>query len=812
MTSRPTLTARRSLIAGAAVLCLAGLPAAPATATADQDRSTRAASKDVTSTVGTSKDRVPTSRRAVAGLEKPVTIDIDRWGIPHISAGTTEDAFLAQGFHAARDRLFQIDLSHRRGLGKLSEVFGEKYLEQDRAARLFLYRGDMDREWNSYGPDAKRIATKFATGVNAYIDWLEAHPEELPPEFTALDYRPDRWKPEDIVRIRTHALVDGLEDEVDRAKLACAGALGLDDLRMRRQPRHDTTVPQGSDTCLPKDILTTYKLATQPVEFTGDIAKPLRLTPTEGAETPAREGSNNWTISPRRTATGRPILANDPHRVHGAPSLRYVAHLMAPGMNVIGGGEPALPGISIGHNDAIAFGLTIFGTDAQDLYSYDLDSSGTRYRYRGGWEKIRTETETIPVRGGAPQARQVSFTRHGPVIHLDRATKKAFAVRSVWSEPGTSAYFASIGYMRARSWPEFLTALKRWGAPGENQVYADTAGNIGWKAAAFAPRRVGYDGLLPVPGDGRYDWNGFVPNDKLPQVFNPPSGFFATANQFNLAPGTPPKDVTSYEWSGPDRHRRIVDVLSGQPRHTLRDSQRLQRDATSPRAQLLLSLVRPLSSADPTTTTALDLMSGWRGTESLGSVPAMLFENYWQPQLNRAVRDALVPKDKRALVPTIDWLVVEDVLKNPGKHLGDNAQARRDEILLRTLTDAYRAATAELGPMRANTWGYRGNAVEMKHPLSKVDPRLNVGPFAIPGSSTTPIASGRASYKEVIDVGNWDASTTINTPGQSGDPRSPHYRDLAPIWARGDYVPMLYSRAAIDKNTTQRIVLMPERR
>ncbi|GMA38775.1 penicillin acylase family protein [Mobilicoccus caccae] len=750
------------------------------------------------------------THRTVAGLEKKVTIDVDRWGIPHIFAESTNDVFLAQGFNAARDRLFQIDLSHRRGLGKLSEVFGDKYLEQDRAARLFLYRGDMDAEWASYGPGAKQIATKFAAGINAYIDWLKDNPDQLPPEFEALGYTPDRWTPEDIVRIRTHALVDGLEDEVGRAKLACENALGLDDLRMKREPSTTTSVPAGLDPCLPKDVLGVYEDATKSVKFTGDLENPLEFTAAGDAAEP--DGSNNWVVSPRRSATGRAVLANDPHRVHQAPSLRYVAHLSAPGMNVIGGGEPALPGISIGHNGSIAFGLTIFGTDAQDLYTYDLDETGTKYRYKGGWEDIRTETEKIGVRGGAPVTKDVSFTRHGPVVHVDKAKRKAYAIRSVWSDPGTSAYFASIGYMRANNWSEFVAALRRWGAPGENQVYADAKGNIGWKAAAFAPRRTGYDGLLPVPGDGRYEWNGYIPSENLPEVYNPRQGWFATANQFNLPPNTPREDVTAYEWSYPDRHRRISHVLSRQPQHTLEDSKALQHDVVSTRAQWLTRLIRPLESDDPTTTAALDLMSGWNGSEHLGSVQAMLFEKYWEERLNHAVRDVLVPEDKRKLVEDVDWLVVEDVLKHPKKYtstLGADPEAARDRILLATLTDAYTKALSERGAVSEKTWGYEGNKVTMNHPLGKHDGRLDVGPFAIPGSSTTPIASGRASYKQVIDVGNWDASWVMNTPGQSGDPASKHYRDLAEPWSKGEYVPMLYSRKAIEKHTTQRIVLSP---
>lgn len=775
------LACRRAGLVVAALVAFTGAVAAPASA------------------------KPPASVIEVEGLQRPVTIDIDRWGVPHIFAQTTNDVFLAQGFNAARDRLFQIDLSHRRGLGRLSEVFGPEYTEQDRAARLFLYRGDMDAEWAAYGPDAKRIATQFAAGVNAYIDWLERHPQELPREFSMLDYRPERWRPEDVVRIRTHALVSGLSGEVQRARLACAGGLDLDPLRVRLQPDHVPVMPEGLDPCLPDDVLDVYELATQSVRFTGDAASPLAFESRDGGD-----GSNNWTVSPTRTTSRRPILANDPHRAQQTPSLRYIAQLSAPGLNVIGAGEPALPGISIGHNESIAFGLTVFGIDAQDLYIYDLDDTNQRYRYRRGWEPLRTIRERIAVRGGDVREAELQYTRHGPVIYVDEAEHKAYAVRSVWSHPGTSAYFASIAYMRARNWEQFLAAMARWGTPGENQVYADVKGNIGWKAGGLTPRRSGYDGLLPVPGDGRYEWSGFVPSSRLPQVFNPREGFFATANQFNLPAGTRPQDVTSYEWSGPDRHRRIVDVLSQSPRHSLQDSARLQTDVVSPRAQALLALLRPLRSDDPLTAEALSFMSRWDGSQHLGSPHATLYQRYWESRLNAAVKAALVPPARRGLFGSVDWLVVMDVLRDPGRWLGENAAAARDEILKSSLRAAYAAAQSALGA-DTSAWGYTGNLRTMPHPLGTLDPSLNVGPFAIPGSGTTPIASGNASYRQVIDVGRWDRSLAINNPGQSGRPDSGHYRDLAPIWSRGEYFPMLYSREAVERHTESRVILTPNR-
>ncbi|MGH3384464.1 MAG: penicillin acylase family protein [Nocardioidaceae bacterium] len=785
-------TRRLATIAGTAVLAAAlAAPVAPAA--------------PVSSAVEPAAEPAADQVIPVAGLDQPVTINVDTWGVPHVYAESNEDVFFGQGFNAARDRLFQIDLWRRRGLGRLAQAFGPQYVEQDRAARLFLYRGDMQDEWDAYGEDSEQIATQFTEGVNAYIDWLKKHPAALPPEFRMLDYLPEKWAPEDVVRIRTHALVSGLSAEINRAELACAGRLDLDALRKRLEPDHTTQVPEGLDPCLPENVKDVYDLATQTVRFTGDADRPLAFE--RPAEEAFEEGSNNWTVSGDRTSTGRPILANDPHRAQQTPSLRYITHLSSPDLDVIGAGEPALPGISIGHNESIAFGLTIFGIDAQDLYVYDLNQDNTRYRYQDGWEPFTNVRERIRVRDGRTEIGQLQYTRHGPVVYVDEVKHQAYAVRSTWSSPGTSAYFASIGYMRAQNWDEFRDTLTRWGAPGENQVYADVEGNIGWKPGGFAPKRIGYDGLLPVPGDGRYEWDRFMTGDELPEVFNPEQGFFATANQFNLPDDHPSDLVTSYEWSAPMRHERIVEALSADDNHSLQDAGRLQNDVSDVRARELLDLLEPLESDDASTREALEFIRPWNGAETLGSPHAQFYLRYWESALNAAVKAELVAPEDRGLFGSVDWLVVMDALRNPGEYF-DGGEATRDEVLLTSLRSAYVKAQADLGS-DSSQWSYAGNSVRMDHPMGTIDPSLNNGPFAIPGSGNTPIASGRASYRQVIDVGEWDRSLAVNTPGQSGNPDSEHFRDLAPRWAAGEYFPLLYSRSAVEQNTETRIVLVP---
>ena len=459
------------------------------------------------------RDAGPRGRRPTPcrGCRRPARSSSTAGASRTSTPATQPDAFRLQGFNAARDRLWQIDLWRRRGLGRLSAALGRSYVEQDRAARLFLYRGDIGREFAAYGDDAQQIAAAFAEGVNAYIDQVERGAAPLPVEFEALGYRPERWAAEDVVRIRSHGLVSNLSDQVDRALVLREFGRKAERLRKRLEPRWRYEVPDGLDLDdIPEDVLDVYELAIAPVEFAEQAGSASRRPRV-------RQGSNNWTIAGRRTSTGRPILANDPHRTQGVPSLRYLAHIVAPGLNVIGAGEPALPGISIGHNEHIAFGLTIFAIDQEDLYVYRTrEGQPGEYRYRDGWEAMTVVEEEIPVKDAAPERVTLRFTRHGPVIAADERKRTAFAVRSVWFEPGTSAYFASIAYMRARNWREFVGGLRRWGAPGENQVYADRSGHIGWKPCGFAPIRRNWDGLLPVPGDGRYEWDGFLDADLLP--------------------------------------------------------------------------------------------------------------------------------------------------------------------------------------------------------------------------------------------------------------------------------------------------------
>ena len=769
------------------------------------------------------------SSYVLPGLSAPAEILVDTWGIPHIYAENADDAFRVQGFNAARERLWQIDFWRRRGLGLLSEVFGPQYAERDRAARLFLYRGDMEAEWVAYGSDTKRASTAFVEGINAYVRLTRENPDLLPVEFLELGYRPALWAAEDVVRIRSHGLFYNVRQEVARALTLRDFGPEVEKLRRHLEPPHEPVIPDGLDLSLiPDDVLKVY-----------DHATPLPLSPPlndqDRGPVPS-EGSNNWVVAAGRTATGRPMLANDPHRVVSLPSLRYLAHLCTPDFDVIGGGEPALPGISIGHNGRIAFGLTIFAIDQEDLYVYRTNPDNPlEYRYRERWEPMEVIREEIPVSNSVPAEAELMFTRHGPVIYADPRRRTAFAVRAAWLQPGMAPYLGSLEYLRAADGDQFLAAMNRWGAPPENQVYADTGGNIGWKACGLTPVRPNWDGTLPVPGDGRYEWAGFYDMDQLPGEANPGRGWLATANEMNLPPDFPAERVITYDWSTPYRRERIGEILDGNPAVTAQDMVALQNDYVSIPARRILRLLNGLTPSDAKAAEGVRMLRGWDGDLRADSAAAALFEVWYRRHLRPALLaralEQVLPAERRvaalsAILPAGelrgDARIDLQLLEDPAGRLGADPAGAIADIIATSLRDAVDDVAARLGEDRSQwAWG-RLHRSRLRHPLADLlpDSSVQMSAGALPrggsgdtvGNTTyTPdfTQSEGATFRIVIDVGNWDGSLAMNSPGQSGDVRSPHFQDLFESWAAGQAIPLSYSRAAVEKETQARIIITP---
>jgi penicillin amidase len=761
----------------------------------------------------------PTARnenRVLAGLAAPGRVVTDHWGVPHIQAASARDAFFLQGYTSARERLWQIDLWRKRGLGRLSASFGPAFVEQDRAARLFLYRGSMAAEWAAYPADARGWTEAFAAGINAYVAEIAAGTRPLPPEFGLTGSRPERWSADDIVRIRSHALVANLGNEVARARSLCLNGGPFESIRIKIEPDHTPIQPTGLDPCsVPAGVLADYLLATAPVSFDGKT-----IAATTGAQAlaaftaaVAEEGSNNWAIDAAHSGTGRPILANDPHRAHGVPSLRSVVHLDAPDLHLIGAGEPALPGIAFGHNGTSAWGITIFAIDQEDLYVHSLVAKDS-YRFNGRPLPLTMVNEQIEVKGQEPRTVMLAFSHAGPVIWRD--DKRAFAVRSVWSQPGGSGYFNASWMYRANSWSDFEAASRHWGAPPLNLVYADRSGDIGWRASGFTPVRANWDGLLPVPGDGSHEWQGLMAADLLPTLKNPPRGWVASANEMNLPKNFPNETRrVGFEWSDRSRIDRIEQVLGSRPRHDLFDSMSLQTDQTSPLALRTVALLNGLAGETADQRAAISLLTGWNGEEHIDSAAAALFEVWIQRHLRSATVKAAVPAAAWPAFTSPAIGAVVSVLADPGTLFGPSPDATRKAILLSSLASAWAETAQRLGPDPERwRWGdlhlarFAPAAAAVAGPALRR--QLEMAPLQVGGSASTPMATSMrgdsfdvaagASVRFVLDVGEWDNSVFINAPGQSGDPFNAHYRDLYPLWAAGRYAPLLFSRAAVERN------------
>jgi penicillin amidase len=774
----------------------------------------------------------------VQGLAKPVQIVKDRWGVSHIYAEDEKDLFFVQGFNAARDRLFQLEIWRRQATGTVAEILGPRELKRDIGTRLFMFRGDMEQEMNYYHPRGKDIIMSFVQGVNAYTERTEREPDLLPLEFHLLGIKPGKWTPE-VVISRHQGLLGNIGRELNLGRAVVRlGADKVKELSNFHPGEPDVALDPAIDgELLFEDILELYDAFRRPIRFKSeDLIAALR--PDDGSLAELAQagensesslswyeeediGSNNWVISGELTQSGYPIMANDPHRAQAAPSLRYWVHMVGPGWNVIGGGEPEIPGVSIGHNEYGAWGLTVFATDGEDLYVYDTNSSDPlQYRYQGQWQDMRVIRETIMVKGEEAVMIELKYTRHGPVVFEDTQNYKAYAVRAAWMEIGGAPYLASLRMDQAKTWEEFRDACSFSHIPGENMIWAGRDGDIGWQAVGIAPIRGNWMGLVPVPGDGRYEWDGYLPIKSKPNIYNPDKGFWATANANLIPRDYPHRNAVGWMWSDPFRADRLEEVLASGRQHSLVDMMQLQTDYLSIPARNLVPLLWDLRSDNEPVEKARQMLLNWNYVLHKNSVAAGIYVAM-ERRLQTNMAELFIPEEARdflrriSMQKMINWLVVPHTL------FGDNPLAGRDAFLLRSLKEAVEGLTERLGP-DMSAWQYgRSKHALIRHPLSEavneeIRKKLNVGPVSRGGNSYTVNNTGRgdnqtsgASFRIIVDTSDWDLTLGMNNPGQSGDPNSLFYRTLFEYWAKDQFFPVFYSRQKVESVASQIVLLKP---
>ncbi|MDR5682697.1 MAG: penicillin acylase family protein [Armatimonadota bacterium] len=739
----------------------------------------------------------------VPGLQAPVEVVRDRWGVPHIYARNERDLFFAQGFVHAQDRLWQMEMNRRTGSGRLSEIFGERTLGTDRFLRTIGLRRAAELEWQLLSPQTRGALEAYAAGVNAFL----AHAGgRLPAEFLILGFRPEPWHPLDSLvfgKLMAYDLGGNWQTEILRAMLVARFG------------------PQVAGRLVPAHLQDSPIIVPEATSYEGFRDVRLPAAAERGGQLGV--GSNNWVLAGARTDSGRPYLANDPHLRIAFPSIWYEIHLEGGPYRVAGFSFAGVPGVIIGHNDRIAWGVTNANPDVQDLYIERFHPDDPhRYLYRGVWLSVEEVVEEIRVRGRVhPERLVVRLTRHGPLINdVVDGLREFVALRWTALLPSTVAE-GVLRYNRARDWQEFREALQHFHVPAQNFVYADVDGNIGYQLPGWIPIRARGDGTVPVPGwTGEYEWTGWIPYEELPSVFNPPRGWIATANN-RIAPDGY-RYLLGTEWAEGLRARRIADVLEARAQHAMSDLQALQNDNLSLPALRIAPVLAALPTADESVRAAQQDLRRWDGVLMADSRAAAIYqaflvravERVFKPVLGQDVWDRYARRHfvMGALLGL--WERPDDPWWGPGG---------RDRTAEEVLREAVADLTSRLGPDRTKwTWGAL-HQVRFNHTLGEVPVLgrlLNLRPMPSPGDGWTVNQAAYsllrpfdqtvvASMRMILDVGEWDRSVGIHTTGQSGLPFHPHRGDFAPLWVRGDYHPMPWTAQVVRAQAAATLTLQP---
>lgn len=792
--------------------------------------------------------------KSFAGLKAPITVRRDARDVPHIAAASDEDLYFAQGYVTASDRLWQMDLLRRSARGELAEIFGKLALEEDKRRRTYDFAGLAERIERNELPAVRAANEAYARGVNAYIAALDE--KTLPVEFRLLQYRPRPWRTTDTVAISklfSETLSTTWQGDLARAALAKLSpalirklfpvvsahdvlVVGRDP-RPPRKARPMTVLPNSRG----NEAVTTPSAKAISIDDARETLRDMASLEKSLDESFRRVGlhaeglaaSNNWVVAARRSATGRPLLANDPHLAPSAPSIWYLTHLSAPGVNVAGVTTPGLPGIIIGHNEHVAWGMTNLGPDVQDLYLETFDpKNARRYRTPAGWRDATVRAETIKVRkslGSAATddvAHEVVTTRHGPVVY--EKDKQRYALRWTALEADESEINATYLLNRARGWNEFRHALKGYPGPTQNFVYADAAGNIGYYGAGRIPVRRTGDGGVPYDGaTDRGEWTRYIPFEELPHVFNPPSGLIVTANS-RVVGRSYPYFLTD-RWSAPYRARRIYDLLQARQRHSVEDFEKIQGDIYSINGAVFARGVVAASigaaaqnrsraeeqANDTDWGETLKLLANWDGRVSGDSRAALMASEMYEVFRRRVMTASIGSEAADVNFRGRDSGFIEEVIRDRSPKWLPREFPDYAALLRACHGDARAAIAKRLGDDEKSwTWG-RDVQARFPHPLARaplVGGRFAVAPFPQEGTGGTfPTVNVGAyvSMRLIADPGDWDDTRHGIALGQSGDPSSSHWADQLPAWraARPEALP--FSESAVRAAARRTLTLNP---
>ena len=755
----------------------------------------------------------------IPGLADKVTVRRDGRSIPYIEAKTDADLYFAQGYVTASDRLWQMDLMRRLARGETAEIFGNATLEEDKRWRRFGFSGIAEQSLSGLTPELRNALDNYAHGVNAYIASLTD--ETMPTEFKILQYKPKQWSPTDTIvigKILADALSSTWRNDLLRSSLKSLPKEKFADLNNQITP-FDVVLfgkdkggnPSGSEgalspgqkNTLPTGRVSAFDATEKDAELRASSLSRVGLYAEELA------ASNNWVISGKRTADGKPILANDPHLAATAPGIWYLSHLSTPTMRVSGVTFPGVPGIVLGHNEFIAWGATNVGPDVQDVF-YETFNEAGEYKTPDGWAKPVIRKETINVRSNPMKTDttavmlDVTETRNGPVIFEESG--KRYALKWTALDPKNNEFESFFIANRAKNWEEFKSALKKYGGATQNFVYADVKGNIGWYAAGRIPiRRVG-DGALPYDGsttDG--DWTGYIPFEELPNLYNPSSGLIVTANQRIVGTSYKYKQM-SRDVAQPWRARRITTLLESKQKVTMDDVRDVQLDDMNIPLSNLSKVLIERNAASPETLAVLKAWDGRMTPDSRGSVLVN--------EIRGCVADKMANDNKP--VPSyiireriLDWAVREQTPRwlPPGFANYDDLLKSCDTFSRTNLADPKR-----FGPDPNNwVWGKMWKS-NFPHPLASV-PFIG-GQFATPnvplnGSGQTPNVGSYVSMRHIASPGNWDATRHVIPLGESGNAKSPHFKDQFEAWRTGAAMVFPFSKSAVEKSATDVVVMEP---